>query len=135
MSKLSNQDLSEHSRAVGQPRVLVVEDDQSLREVIAEALLEDGYLVDAATNGQAGLELARQSPPDLVILDLMMPRMDGEEFCLAVRQIEPLASVPIIVVSAARSVDDAGLRLGASASLRKPFDLFELAGRVNALLR
>jgi DNA-binding response OmpR family regulator len=133
--KQSSQYLSEHSQAVGQPRVLVVEDDQSLREVITEALLEDGYLVDAANNGQAGLDLARHAPPDLVILDLMMPRMDGEQFCLAVRQIEPLASVPIIVVSAARSVDDAGLRLGATASLRKPFDLFELTRHVNALLR
>jgi DNA-binding response OmpR family regulator len=127
--------MSEHSETTAEPRVLVVEDDQSLREVITEALLEDGYLVDAARNGQAGLDLARHSPPDLVILDLMMPQMDGEQFFSAMRRIERLASVPIIVVSAARTADDIGLRLGATASLRKPFDLFELTRHVNALLR
>jgi DNA-binding response OmpR family regulator len=127
--------MSEHSQTMREPRVLVVEDDQSLRDVITEALQEDGYLVDSAKNGQAGLELARHSPPDLVILDLMMPQMNGEQFCSAVRQIERLASVPIIVVSAARAADDIGLRLGATASLRKPFDLFELTRHVNALLR
>jgi DNA-binding response OmpR family regulator len=127
--------MSEHSLTIREPRVLVVEDDQSLRDVITEALQEDGYLVDSAKNGQAGLELARHSPPDLVILDLMMPQMNGEQFCSAVRQIESLASVPIIVVSAARAADDIGLRLGATASLRKPFDLFELTRHVNALLR
>ena len=125
----------EHSQTIGERRVLVVEDDQSLRDVITEALQEDGYLVDAARNGQAGLELAQHSPPDLVILDLMMPQMDGEQFCSAVRQIERLASVPIIVVSAARAADDVGVRLGAAAALRKPFDLFELTRHVNALLR
>lgn len=127
--------MAEHSQTIGEPRVLVVEDDQSLRDVITEALQEDGYVVDAARNGQAGLELAQHSPPDLVIVDLMMPQMDGEQFCSAVRQIECLASVPIIVVSAARTADDVGVRLGASAALRKPFDLFELTRHVNALLR
>jgi DNA-binding response OmpR family regulator len=127
--------MSEHSQTMREPRVLVVEDDQSLRDVITEALQEDGYLVDSAKNGQAGLELARHSPPDLVILDLMMPQMNGEQFCSVVRQIERLASGPIIVVSAARAADDIGLRLGATASLRKPFDLFELTRHVNALLR
>jgi DNA-binding response OmpR family regulator len=115
-------------------RVLVVEDDQSLREVIAEALREDGYVVRSADNGQAALELARGWTPGVVILDLMMPHLDGEQFCGAMRQVQGLANIPIIVVSASRTAHEVGTRLGATASLRKPFDLFELTERVQALL-
>src|SRR5262249_21118165 len=68
------------SRSGGVKRVLLVEDDQGLRELIAEALLDDGYRVDSAPDGAVALELAAQDPPDLVILDLMMPNVDGEAF-------------------------------------------------------
>ena len=115
-------------------RVLVVEDDRQLREVIAEALDEDGYAVEAADNGQTALELAQRRPPELVILDLMMPRMNGEQFCSALRQMHGLEAVPIIVVSAARAADEISARVGATAALRKPFDLFELTDRVSDLL-
>ena len=115
-------------------RVLVVEDDPLLRDVIAEALHEDGYAVEAADNGRTALELAQQRPPGLVILDLMMPHMNGEQFCVALRQLDGLQTVPIIVVSAARSAHEIGARVGATAALRKPFDLFELTDRVSDLL-
>src|SRR5690242_1588878 len=94
--------------AVTERRVLVVEDDQTLREVIAEALREDGYAVLTAVNGEAALELAQRWLPGMVILDLMMPRMAGEEFCAALRALDGLATIPILLVSASRSAADIG---------------------------
>ncbi|HEY0583614.1 MAG TPA: response regulator transcription factor [Chloroflexota bacterium] len=120
---------------MAESRVLVVEDDQILRTVIADALLEDGYTVETAADGQAALESARRSPPDLVILDLMMPYMDGEVFSAAMRGIDGLASTPIILISASRHAEDIGARIGAHIIMRKPFDLFELTEQVNTLLR
>src|SRR5579859_1765882 len=119
---------------VAERRVLVVEDDHTLREVIAEALREDGYTVQTAANGQAGLDLAQQWLPGLVIVDLMMPRMAGEEFCTALRSLDRLATIPILLVSASRSTADVGARVGAVAALTKPFDLFELAEHVRSVL-
>jgi DNA-binding response OmpR family regulator len=116
-------------------KIIVVEDDDRLREVIAEALCEDDYAVETAANGQVALELMRRFTPDLLIIDLMMPHMNGEEFTFEVRQIESLESVPIIVVSAARSGPELSAQIGAVHYLSKPFDLFELTQRVNRLLR
>jgi DNA-binding response OmpR family regulator len=120
---------------VAETRILVVEDDQTLRDVIAEALREDGYAVETTDDGLAALELARGWRPALVILDLMMPHMSGQEFAEAVRRMDGLASIPIIVVSASRAADEVGPRLGATAAFHKPFDLFELTEQVNGLLR
>ena len=120
--------------AMADGHILLVEDDRALREVITEALGEDGYSVDCADNGISALELARQAPPDLAIVDLMMPHMDGEQFCARVRQVHGLERLPIIVVSAARNTEEVSDRLGVAAALRKPFDLFELTGRVGDLL-
>src|SRR5205085_5101618 len=104
------------------------------REIIVEALGEDGYRVKSADNGLTALEIVKRCPPDLAIVDLMMPYMDGEQFCSAVRQMKGLDSLPIIVVSAARTTHEVGARLGAAAALKKPFDLFELTDRVSDLL-
>jgi DNA-binding response OmpR family regulator len=120
---------------VAERRILVVEDDQTLREVIAEALREDGYAVQTTDNGQAGLQVAQRWRPDLVVLDLMLPSMHGEEFAASVRQLDGLAAIPIVVVSASRATAEAGLRVGAIAALRKPFDLFEFTDQVHDLLR
>jgi DNA-binding response OmpR family regulator len=119
---------------VTERRVLVVEDDQTLRDIIAETLREDGYTVQTAINGEAALELAQHWAPGLVILDLMMPRMAGEEFSAALRHLDGLATVPILLVSASRLADDVAARVGASASLTKPFDLLELTDHVHALI-
>ena len=115
-------------------RVLVVEDDQTLRDIIAEALREDGYVVQTAGNGETALEVARRWSPRLVILDLMMPRMDGEAFGAILRQLDGMASVPIMLVTASRFAEDVGARLGASVSLTKPFNLLELTEHVGVLL-
>ena len=115
-------------------RVLVVEDDQTLRDIIAEALREDGYVVQTAGNGETALEVAGRWSPHLVILDLMMPRMDGEAFGAILRQLDGMAAVPIMLVSASRFAEDVGARLGASVSLTKPFNLLELTEHVQVLL-
>jgi two-component system, OmpR family, response regulator len=115
-------------------RILVVEDDDTLRDILAEALREDGYTVELAEDGEVALELARRWRPDLLILDLMMPNMDGEELVSSIRQVQGAASLPIIVVSASRRAEEVGARIGARAALRKPFDLFELTERVSEAL-
>ena len=116
-------------------QILLVEDDQSLRELIAEALVDDGYQVEAAADGHAALLLAARRKPDLVILDLMMPNMNGEDFSAAMRQLPGLGAVPIIIVSASRYSNEVGARVGALVALRKPFDLFELTDHVHQFLR
>ena len=115
-------------------RILVVEDDDTLRDILAEALREDGYKVELAADGEIALELAQHWRPDLLILDLMMPNMDGEELVSSMRQVQGSASLPIIVVSASRRAEEVGARIGAQAALRKPFDLFELTERVSEAL-
>ena len=111
-------------------RILVVEDDDTLRDILAEALREDGYSVELAADGQLALELAQHWRPDMLILDLMMPNMDGEELVSSMRQAHGSRSVPIIVVSASRRAEEIGARIGAHAALRKPFDLLELTDSV-----
>jgi DNA-binding response OmpR family regulator len=119
---------------VTERRVLIVEDDQTLRDIIAEALREDDYAVLTAENGATALALIERWSPDLVILDLMMPRMNGEQFCSELRQLDGMATVPLIVVSASRFAADIAARVSAHAALTKPFDLLELTGHVRTLL-
>ena len=116
-------------------RVLVVEDDPSLRDVVVEALSEDGHVVRAAPDGATALRIAGDWPPHLVVLDLMLPGLSGEQFCAALRELQGLADVLIVVVSAARRATEVSERLGATVMLRKPFDLIELAEQVDELLR
>jgi DNA-binding response OmpR family regulator len=114
---------------------MIVEDDPTLRMTIAEALTEDGYAVEAAADGATALDMVQHWPPDLVILDLMMPRLDGEGFCIALRGIQGMAAVPIVVISASRVAAQFGARIGAAATLSKPFDLLELMRFVDRLLQ
>ena len=115
-------------------KVLVVEDDPGITHVIRLYLEQDGHQVATAADGSAGLKLARQSDPDLIVLDLMLPRLDGMEICRALRQ---ESDVPIIMVTARVSEADrlAGLDLGADDYVLKPFSPRELAARVRAVLR
>jgi two-component system, chemotaxis family, chemotaxis protein CheY len=101
------------------PLVLVVDDDYDIRELIAEALVLDGYRVRTARNGKVALEQAWVDPPDLIVLDLMMPVMNGWQFLEALRGVPRLATIPVIVVSASivSQVE------GAALLLQKPFDL------------
>jgi len=116
------------------PRVLVVDDDPHLREVVGFALGQAGYAVEEAADGRAALEAFRRRPPSLLVLDVMMPEMDGLEVCRAVRQ---QSRVPIIFLSSRDDEVDRilGLELGGDDYVSKPFSPRELVARVKAVLR
>jgi len=114
-------------------RVLVVDDDEQLRYVLRETMSEDGYEVEAASNGREALAIIERWPPDLIVLDLMMPVMDGESFRQEQRRLGLAEQVPLIVLSASREMRSAAERVGAAASVPKPFDLDDLLETVNRL--
>ncbi|MCX7642304.1 MAG: response regulator transcription factor [Armatimonadetes bacterium] len=115
-------------------RILVVEDELTLAQAIAYALKQEGFQVRIATDGQEGLRLALTEKPDLVILDLMLPKLDGWEVC---RTLRAKSKVPILILTARGEEHDKvlGLELGADDYVVKPFSMRELIARVRALLR
>jgi DNA-binding response OmpR family regulator len=117
--------------------VLIVEDETTLRETLAEALVEDGLRVTTAGDGPAALERFRADRPDLVLLDLMLPGLDGLEVCRTLRGDPRTAAVPIIMLTARAEESDriVGLELGADDYITKPFSPNEVVARVRALLR
>jgi DNA-binding response OmpR family regulator len=119
------------------PRILVVEDSQDIADLIGHYLQGAGYLTTMAANGSDGLRLARATPPDAVILDLMLPGMDGLQVCQALRGEPATAAIPIIMLTARGEESDRvrGLELGADDYVTKPFSPKELVARVSALLR
>jgi two-component system OmpR family response regulator len=114
--------------------ILVVDDDPHLREVVGFALGQAGFHVEQASNGRAGLEQVRRSVPALIVLDIMMPEMDGLEMCREVRRSH---EVPIVFLSSRDDEVDRilGLELGGDDYLTKPFSPRELVARVKAVLR
>jgi DNA-binding response OmpR family regulator len=115
-------------------RILVVDDDPTVAEILVKYLERDGFEVDAVRDGTAALEHARAALPGLVVLDLMLPGIDGLEVC---RQLRDLAPVPVIMLTARGDEEDRviGLELGADDYLAKPFSPRELSARVKAVLR
>ncbi|MEE8518658.1 MAG: response regulator transcription factor [Dehalococcoidia bacterium] len=114
--------------------VLIVEDDPTTTELVAMYLKRDGYRVITAGDGVDGLRAARESKPDLVVLDLMLPKLSGMEVCRTLRE---ESNVPIVMLTARVDEQDrlAGLDLGADDYVTKPFSPRELAARVRAVLR
>jgi two-component system response regulator RegX3 len=114
--------------------VLVVEDETSLADTIAFLLRGDGFDVAVANTGPEGLEAFRTGTPDLILLDLMLPGMNGLEVCRAIRR---TSRVPIIMVTARTGETErtVGLAAGADDYLTKPFSIAELRARISALLR
>jgi len=115
-------------------KILVVDDDQKIIDLVTLYLKKDGYQVLSAGDGQQALDLARRRRPDLVILDLSLPEMDGMDVCYLLRA---ESKVPIIMLTARTAEDDrlAGLELGADDYVTKPFSPRELVARVRAVLR
>ncbi len=116
-------------------RILVVDDDRAVRESLRRSLTFNGYTVDLATDGLDALEKVAATRPDAVVLDVMMPRLDGLEVCRRLRSAGD--DLPILVLTARDSVSErvAGLDAGADDYLPKPFALEELLARLRALLR
>ena len=114
--------------------VLIVEDDPNIRELLQMYLEKDGYAVTLASDGGQGLEKFRAIQPDLVLLDVMMPVMDGWAVCKAIRQ---ESSTPVIMLTAKGETDDkvTGLKAGADDYVTKPFEMKELLARIEAVLR
>jgi two-component system OmpR family response regulator len=116
-------------------RILVVEDDPTLAEFVAKGLQEAGYVVDIAEDGRRGLDLAAANRPDLAVVDVMLPALDGLSLIEALRHRG--LHFPVLILSAKRSIDDRvkGLQAGGDDYLTKPFAFAELLARVQALLR
>lgn len=115
-------------------RILVIEDEERIAEFIERGLLFEGYRVDVAHDGQAGLSIARETPPDMAIVDWMLPGMDGIQVCERLRS---ATQIPIIMLTAKGEVTDRvkGLDSGADDYIVKPFAFEELLARIRALFR
>ncbi len=119
-------------------RILVVDDDVTILGVVAEALRDEGYLVEEALNGAEALIQARRARPDAILLDLMMPVLDGWGFVEAFHREPEASSIPIVILSAANRLSETAQRLqsmGVRACLAKPFDLDVLLAVVDRLTR
>jgi two-component system alkaline phosphatase synthesis response regulator PhoP len=118
-------------------RVLVVEDDPDIADLVGRYLRKSGFEVDVRANGREALASIAESPPALVVLDLMLPQLNGLELCRILRADEKTAAIPVIMVTARADESEriAGLDIGADDYLGKPFSPGELVARVRALLR
>lgn len=116
-------------------RILIVEDELRLAEVVKKGLTEDGFAVDLALDGEEGQYLAESEAYDLILLDVMLPKIDGVTLCKNIRQKN--IKTPVLMLTARTTLEDkvAGLDSGADDYLAKPFAFLELRSRINALIR
>ena len=119
---------------MGKATILVVDDERKMRDLVSSYLEAEGYSTLTAETGQAALELALRAHPDVIVLDLMLPDLSGEEVTRSLRE---TSDVPILMLTAKASEDDrvTGLRMGADDYLVKPFSPRELVARIEAILR
>lgn len=117
------------------PRLLIIEDEPAMRTALSDTLGDDGHRVLSASDGPSGLRRAVEEKPDLILLDVMMPQLDGFAVCRELRRLGHL--MPVLMLTAKGRIDDKvnGLDSGADDYLVKPFNRFELLARVRALLR
>ena len=120
----------------GKPRVLIVDDEPSIVKMVGKRLEVEGFEVHVAMDGQEGLAKAQAESPDLIILDLMLPRLNGYEVCMRLKQDARYQKIPIMLFTAKAQAKDEqlGLECGANAYLRKPFQAKELIETIRALL-
>jgi len=120
-----------------QKRILLIEDEKDIAELIRHHLAREGYAVSRAATGEEGLRLARADPPSLILLDLMLPGVDGLEVCRALKRQRGTDAIPIIMLTAKSEESDivAGLELGADDYITKPFSPPVLVARLRAVLR
>lgn len=116
-------------------KILLVEDDQTLSFIVQDALIREGFDVVCAPNGEFGLKSFKDSNPDIIVADVMMPKMDGFEMVRLLRLTSP--TVPVLFLTARTALDDVvkGFELGANDYIRKPFQILELVVRIKALLK
>jgi DNA-binding response OmpR family regulator len=123
-------------RDVARARVLIVDDDPDIRALVTYRLSASGYEVISAGDGEAGLAAAREHAPDLVLADMMMPRLTGVEMCTRMRAEPAIAAIPVVLLTA--RTDDVAMRSGSEAGIdeyiTKPFSPRELAARVEEIL-
>lgn len=116
-------------------KVLLVEDDSTLSFIVQDALTREGFDVVCAPNGESGLKLFKDTNPDIIVADVMMPKMDGFKMVRIIRLTSP--AVPVLFLTARTALDDVvkGFELGANDYIRKPFQILELVVRIKALLK
>ncbi len=118
------------------PKILIAEDEPDIRELVALILQLDGHEVVQARDGQEAVEMARTARPDLILMDVRMPRMTGYEACEVLKGDPATANIPVVFLSAKGQAGEieAGYRAGAAAYLLKPFDAEDLLAQVQQLL-
>jgi len=126
--------LTKKENIMNNQRILVVDDDKNICEIIRLYLEKEGFLVSIANDGEEALRMFRETTPSVVVLDVMMPKMDGFQVC---REIRRLSSIPVIMLTAKGETFDKvlGLELGADDYMVKPFENKELVARIKAVLR
>ena len=117
------------------PLVLIVDDDETIRSILAETLKGEGYRVDEASNGEKGLERVRAAVPDLILLDIVMPVLDGYQFLEQLQREHTTLEIPIVLLSATHALPETAHAVGVKAVLTKPFDVGVLLAIADRLTR